>query len=88
MTTRRTPAFAGRWRIVEMDQWEDLDLLEPAHLTFTGNEGGELVFMAVEADLDVRYGSRDGSACSRGKGPTIIAMPAVAVWPRSAPPAA
>jgi hypothetical protein len=64
MTTRRTPAFAGRWRIVEMDQWEDLDLLEPAHLTFTGNEGGELVFMAVEADLDVRYGSRDGLACA------------------------
>src|SRR5207249_3731149 len=59
-----TRAFAGRWRIVEMDQWEDLDLLEPAHITFTGKDGGELVFVAVEADLDVRYGSRDGSACA------------------------
>ena len=58
-----TRAFAGRWRIVEMDQWEDLDLLEPAHITFTGKDGGELVFVAVEADLGVRYGSRDGSAC-------------------------
>lgn len=28
-------AFAGRWRIVEMDVWDNivLDLLEPAHLT-------------------------------------------------------
>jgi len=66
--TRRTPAFArafaGRWRIVEMDQWEDLDLLEPAHVTFTGKDSGKLVFLAVEADLDVRYGSRDGTACA------------------------
>ena len=66
--TRRAPAFArafaGRWRIVEMDQWEDLDLLEPAHIIFAGKEGGKLVFGAVEADLDVRYGSRDGSACA------------------------
>jgi hypothetical protein len=41
-----------------------LDLLEPAHITFTGKDGGELVFVSVEADLDVRYGSRDGSACA------------------------
>jgi hypothetical protein len=66
--TRRTPAFAaafaGRWRIVEMDQWEELDLLGPAHITFSSKDGGELAFVAVEADLDVRYGSRDGSACA------------------------
>jgi hypothetical protein len=66
--TKRTPAFArafaGRWRIVEMDQWEDIDLLGPAHITFVGKDGGELVFLAVEADLDVRYGSRDGAACA------------------------
>jgi hypothetical protein len=65
---RRTPAlalaFAGRWRIAEMDQWEDLDLLERAHITFSGNDDGELVFAAVEAELDVRYGSRDGAACA------------------------
>jgi len=66
--TRRTPAFArafaGRRRIAEMDQWEEIDLLEPAHITFTGKDGGELVFGAVEAELDVHYGSRDGSACA------------------------
>jgi hypothetical protein len=92
--TRRTAAFAqafaGRWRIVEMDQWDDLDLLEPAHITFAGKDGGELVFVAAEANLDVRYGSRDGSACAefRGKGPTITATPTVAAGRRSAPPAA
>ena len=58
--TKRTPAFsrafAGRWRIAEMDQWEDIDLLGAAHITFVGKDSGELVFAAVEADLDVRYG--------------------------------
>ena len=31
-------AFAGRWRIVEMDNWDSdfLDLVEEAHLTFEG----------------------------------------------------
>jgi hypothetical protein len=66
--SRRMPGFAraftGRWRIAEMDQWEGLDLLEPAHMTFAGKDGGKLVFGAVEADLDVRYGSRDGGACA------------------------
>ena len=66
--TRRTPAFthsfAGRWRIAGMDQWEDIDLLEPAHITFVGKDSGELVFAAVEADLDVRCGSRNGEACA------------------------
>src|SRR5690349_6867444 len=36
----------------------------PRAVTFTGKDGGELVFAAVEADLDVRYGSRDGAACA------------------------
>jgi len=66
--TKRVPAFArafaGRWRITEMDQWEELDLLEPAHITFKGSDSGEIVFAAIEAELDVRYGSRDGSACA------------------------
>ena len=31
-------AFAGRWRIIEMDNWDSdfLDLVEEAHLTFDG----------------------------------------------------
>ena len=57
-------AFAGRWRITEMDQWDEIDLLGSAHITLSGKDGGELVFIAVEADLDVRYGSRHGAACA------------------------
>ena len=59
-------AFAGRWRIVEMDVWDNdvLDLVEEAHITFQGEADGEIAFGAVNGYLDVRYGSRDGSACA------------------------
>ena len=65
----RTPAiakaFIGRWRIAEMDVWDDdfLDLVEEAHLTFEG-ETGEIAFGALKGFLDVRYGARDGAACA------------------------
>ena len=38
-------AFAGRWRIVEMDVWDKdfLDLVEQAHLTFQGGTAGEIL---------------------------------------------
>jgi hypothetical protein len=57
-------AFAGRWRIVEMDVWDNdfLDLVEQAHLTFQGGAAGEIAFGALKAFLDVRYSARDGSA--------------------------
>jgi hypothetical protein len=59
-------SFAGRWRIVGMDVWDNdfLDLVEEAHITFEGAASGEIVFGALNGDLDVRYGSRDGSACA------------------------
>ena len=59
-------AFAGRWRIVEMDVWDNdvLDLGEEAHLSFEGASNGEIAFVAVKGFLDVRYGSRDGAACA------------------------
>ena len=59
-------AFAGRWRIVEMDNWESafLDLVEQAHLTFGSQFDGEIAFGALKGFLDVRYGARDGSACA------------------------
>jgi len=46
-------AFAGRWRIVEMDAWDNafLDLVEEAHLTFTGASDGRIVFGAVQGAL-------------------------------------
>lgn len=59
-------AFAGRWRIVEMDNWDNdfLDLVEEAHITFQGAADGEIAFGAIKGLLDVRYGARDGSACA------------------------
>jgi hypothetical protein len=59
-------AFAGRWRIVEMDVRDSdvLDLIDEAHLTFQGKSDGEIAFGALKGFLDVRYGTRDGSACA------------------------
>jgi outer membrane protein assembly factor BamB len=58
-------AFAGHWRIVEMDVWDNdvLDEFEAAHITLKGADG-EIAFAALSGSLDVRYGARDGSACA------------------------
>jgi FAD/FMN-containing dehydrogenase len=47
-------AFAGRWRIVEMDNWADdfLDIVEKAHLSFKGTADGEIAFGALKGFLD------------------------------------
>jgi len=49
-------AFAGRWRIVEMDNWDSdfLDLVEQAHLTFEGKSHGEIAFGALTGFLVAR----------------------------------
>ena len=41
-----------------------LDLVEEAHLTFQGKSDCEIAFGALKGFLDVRYGTRDGSACA------------------------
>ena len=53
--------FQGRWRIAEMDFWDDdaLDLVEPAFIRIDGEEG-EMRFIAVTAWLDIRYDARGG----------------------------
>lgn len=67
--TAKVPAFAkvfpGRWRIVEMDVWDNdvLEIGEEAHLAFEGASDGEIAFVAQKGFLDVRYGSRNGAAC-------------------------
>ena len=92
--TRRAPgfarAFAGCWRITEMDEWDEIDLLGSAHITFSGKDNGELMFIAIEADLDVRYGSRDGAACAEfsWEGFDDGSPAAGAVGPPWVPPAA
>jgi hypothetical protein len=66
----RMPAFAKsfacRWRIVQTDSWDNdfLNLVQEAHVTFQGSSDGEISFGALRGFLDVRYGSRDGSACA------------------------
>lgn len=49
----------GRWRIVEADLWDGdhLDLCGPAHLSVRADEVGEIAFGAMQASLDVDYGS-------------------------------
>jgi hypothetical protein len=49
-------SFAGRWRIVEMEQWDQefVDLVSPGHITFTRDGCGELHFGAVDVSLDWR----------------------------------
>jgi len=42
-----------------------LDLVEEAHLTFTGAADGEIAVGALRGFLDTRYGARDGAACAR-----------------------
>lgn len=60
--TRANP-FRGRWRIVSTDVWDkkDLDDLGPAQITFGPDRMGELNLIAIEASVDYRVGTRDGT---------------------------
>lgn len=54
--------ITGRYRIVEMDLWdqEDLDLIEPAYIEFDQSATGVFGFIAVEGSMDCRAARRDG----------------------------
>jgi hypothetical protein len=59
-------AFAGRWRIVEMDVWDNdvLDEVTEAHITFKGSAGGDIAFACAEFSWE---GFDDNEpACGRG----------------------
>jgi hypothetical protein len=62
-------AFAGRWRIVEMDVWDKdfLDLAEMAHLTFKGTADGEIAFGALKGFLDTGPATARRARSSRGR---------------------
>ncbi len=47
-------AFVGRWRIVSMEVWDELDLLGPAFIEFEPRNGGMFQFVAVSGDIDYR----------------------------------
>jgi len=55
-------AFAGTWRIVEMELWapKAFDLLGPAHFTIDADGSGFFRFIAVEGGMDCRFRERDG----------------------------
>jgi hypothetical protein len=52
----------GRWRITEMDNWdqETVDLVESGFIEFDEDGLGELGFIAVTGELDCRDADRDG----------------------------
>lgn len=54
--------IAGKWRISEMDEWEqdDFDVMGPAFLSFDARGSGNFRFIAVEGWMDCRHGERDG----------------------------
>lgn len=56
MTALAKP-FVGRWRIFEMDLWDQdyLDLAEPAFIRFDADRTGEFLFGLVAGNLDCRY---------------------------------
>src|SRR5262249_24621475 len=79
---RFAKAFAGRWRIVEMDNWDGdfLDLVEEAHRTFEGKSDGEIAFGALKAFSTSATASETvrPARSSHGKGTMRMTPPAVA----------
>lgn len=55
-------SLLGTWRIVETDVWDvdDLDVMDPAHLTLEPKGHGRLGLLAIEAELDYRVVQREG----------------------------
>lgn len=58
----RVKGLAGRWRIVEMDNWDQdaIDLAEPGFIEFARKRAGEFGFIAVRGWLDCQWSERDG----------------------------
>jgi hypothetical protein len=55
-------SFIGRWRIVQMEQWDQdyVDMAAPGHITFKKGGTGQLHFGCVEAELDWRFEADTG----------------------------
>jgi hypothetical protein len=53
--------FVGRWRITEMELWDQefIDLESPGHITFERGGRGELHFGAVNVTLDWRADAKE-----------------------------
>jgi hypothetical protein len=55
-------SITGRWRITEMDNWdqEAIDLVQPGFIEFGEDGLGSLGFIVVTGDLDCRDADSDG----------------------------
>jgi hypothetical protein len=55
--------YVGKWRIIEMSEWEQdfVDLVAPGHLTIKADGMGDLAFGAFEAGLDCRVEKKSDS---------------------------
>ncbi len=55
-------SITGRWRITEMDNWdqEAIDLVQPGYIEFGENGLGGLGFIVVTGELACRDADRDG----------------------------
>jgi hypothetical protein len=54
MRTRVNHHIVGKWRLIEMEQWdrEFIDLVEPGFISFQKGGQGEMRFGAVNLELD------------------------------------
>src|SRR2546430_995121 len=61
MMSRQSPLL-GKWRIIEMEQWDRdyIDLVVPGHITFEKDDEGSFQFGVVEGWLDCRIEHAQG----------------------------
>jgi hypothetical protein len=58
-------AFAGRWRVVEMDNWAATSsILSKRRISPSRVNPTVKLIGPLKGFLDVRYGAREGSACA------------------------
>ena len=72
-------AFAGRWRIVEMDAWDNdvLDLGEEAHLSFEGASSGAMCPTPESTAKSTFRINSPNAARSEASGSTLSSPPAM-----------
>ena len=60
-TNNAPTAFAGCWRITEMELWDQdaIDTIGPAFISF-GGSGGGFRFICVEGDLHCKFSQKRG----------------------------
>jgi hypothetical protein len=57
-----TSPFVGRWRIAQMDEWDNdfMDMEAPARLVFESGDMGGFNFGCVHCSINYQLGEREG----------------------------